>query len=420
MKRTWWVALLALLVLLVALPVSAAPIGQEGGGIHFGAYTLQAGNRVNGDLVVFGGPVSMGEGSEINGDLTVFGPLTMDTGAVIAGQLVVMGSADIDGRIEGDVFSAGMLNLGESAYIEGDVATAGNLTRAPGAVVEGDVTPVDEGDWDISVPGPFVFPRSWRRTVEIGGTPRWVTAFWNLVRGIAGVVLMTLLAMILASLWPNQLERVGRAVEEAPLTSFGVGLLTLILVSLAAVLLAITICLSPFAFVGMVVVGLGVLLGWVALGLILGQRILTGMFNQAAPKTVTAAIVGTAIASFILALSRPFGLLHTLLLFLLVPPAAGAVLLTRFGSVPYATRGTGGSLLPRTPSGPSTGSSSGGSSPRPSSPRPPAPLPADAEVREPVAAQPRYPESSTVSESPEADAEEDVETARADAVLVHA
>lgn len=370
-----------LMLMGMAGPVAAAPQTQEGGGVHFGPYTLQPGDRVDGDLVVFGGPVRLGEESELEGDLTVFGPLTLDTGAIVGGQLVVMGSADIDGQVEGDVFSAGALTLRENAYVEGDISTAGNLSQDPEAVVEGDVSPMDEDDWDIAVPGPFGSPGHWDRRVEVSRTPRWLTAIWNLVRGIAGVVLMSLLALIIASLWPAQMERVGRVIEEAPLNAFGVGLLTLILATLAATLLAITICLSPFAFVGMIVVGVGILFGWVALGLILGRRVLTGLFNQLDPKPAVAAILGTALASFILALARTFGLLHTLLIFLLIPPVAGAVLLTRFGTMPYATRGTGGSR----PSGPTSGPT-GGPSPRPPAPpRPRGPLPSDVATSEPEA-----------------------------------
>jgi cytoskeletal protein CcmA (bactofilin family) len=431
MKR-WHVTLCAVVLLITATlaadvtawsaPVSAAsataaPAAQEGagtrrytspdhrGGVHFGAYTLQSGNRVQGDLVVFGGPVTMEERSELSGDLTVFGTLTMATEATVRGQVVVMGAVEIDGRVEGDIFAAGTLDLGRHARVEGDVATAGRLTRDPGAVVEGEITSVDEHDWNISVPGPSVFPWHWGRRVVASGVSWWMTAFWNMVRAILGVMLMGLLALIVASLWPVQLERIGRVVEEAPLTSFGVGLLTLILASLAAVLLAITICLSPFAFVGMVVVGIGVLLGWIALGLILGQRVLTGLFNQPSSKVVTAAIVGTLLISVILAMSRIFGLFHTLLIFLLVPPAAGAVLLTRFGSMPYATRGTG-RTRPGGPSGPSTGSSSGGTPSRPPAPRPVAPSRASEmprkDANDPVAP---HATASDVSETDVADEE---------------
>ena len=41
----------------LAAPAVAAPVAQDSGGVHFGAYTLDAGNSVSGDLVVLGGPV---------------------------------------------------------------------------------------------------------------------------------------------------------------------------------------------------------------------------------------------------------------------------------------------------------------------------------------------------------------------------
>ncbi len=370
MRKLWLGFMAALLLALLALPILASPEVQEGGGVHFGVYTLQPGNRVNGDLVVIGGPVELGAGSVLGGDLTVFGPFTMETDAVLEGQLVVMGSADVSGTVEGDLFTAGSLMLRETAYIEGDVAAAGSVDQAPGAVIEGEFAPMDSQDWDlpegITVPSPFVWPRTIERTVEVNRTPRWVTYFLNLVKGIAGVVMLSLLALVTASLWPTHVERVGRVVEEAPLPAFGVGLLSLILAAVAAAVLAITICLSPFALVGMVIVGIGVLLGWVALGLVLGRKILGGVFNQAEPKAVMAAVVGTALVSFILVLARAFGALNIFLLFLLVPPAAGAVVLTHFGTVPYATRGGGGS--PSSPSRPP-----GGPAPRPPAARPAAP-----------------------------------------------
>jgi len=213
-----------------------------------------------------------------------------------------------------------------------------------------------------------VWPKTIERTVEVNRTPRWVTYFWRLVKGIAGVVMLSLLALVIASLWPTHVERVSRVVAEAPLPAFGAGLLSLILAVLAAAVLAITICLSPFALVGITIIAIGVLLGWVALGQVLGRRILEGAFSQAAPKAVTAAVVGTALISFILVLARAFGALNTFLLFLLVPAAAGAVVLTRFGTVPYATRGVSGSSS-RPPGGPA---------PRPPAARPVAPLPQEA------------------------------------------
>jgi cytoskeletal protein CcmA (bactofilin family) len=350
MKKLWLSILVVLVFAALAAPALAAPATQGSGGIHFGPYTLERGNRISEDLVVFGGPVMLRSDSVFSGDLTVFGPITMEEGALLDGQLVAMGAADVSGQIEGDVFTAGALTLGATAHIRGDVATAGAISRATGAVIEGDVVPVDEGGWRGLWRFPtFEFGDEGPR-VGLSSTPRWVSFFLRVIRGFAGVVVLGLLALVVASLWPSHVERVGRAVEEAALTSFGIGLLTLIGTVLGAALLAITICLSPFAVIGLVVVGLGILLGWVALGAVVGRRILTGLLNQPAPNSAVAAVVGTVLLSSLLAVSRIFGVLHTFLVFLLVPPAAGAVLLTRFGTMPYATRGvsgtTGGAARP--------------------------------------------------------------------------
>lgn len=342
MKRLRLCVLVLVMTLLLAAPVLAAPEGQGSGEIHFGPYTLGAGSRATGDLVVLGGPAMLREDSEFDGDLTVFGALKVDEGATVDGQVVVMGEADVAGEIVGDVFAAGSLVLRETAYVNGDVTSAGTIEQDPGAVIVGELLPFAEGGgfrWEAPVTVPFAMPRTWERSFQIDQTPRWVHFLWSIVRGFVSVVMLGLLALVIASLWPAQTERIGRVIEEAPLTAFGTGLLSLLVATVVAVLLTLTICLSPFAILGLIVVGIGVLLGWVALGLVLARRVLVGAFNQPSPRPAVAAMLGTALITLVLALSRVFGVLHTLLLLFLVPPAVGAVVLTRFGSMPYATRG---------------------------------------------------------------------------------
>ena len=345
MRRVWIsVSAVVLLLVLMSQSVLAAPAAeprtQGAEGIHLGSYELQSGTRAVGDLVVLGGPVLLREGSEFDGNLTVFGPMTLEPAALLDGQLVVMGRADLGGSVYGNVFAAGEINLRDTAYIEGDLSATGSIRQAPEAVVVGEIQAIDEPSWDITWPGtvPLIGPRV-VRSPQINQTPRLMTFLRRIMQGIASVVLLGLLALVIASLWPVQTERVGRAIEEEPLTSYGAGLLTLILSAIAALLLAITICLSPFAAVGVVIVALGMLVGWVALGLVLGRRILVGIFKLPAPTPVAAAVAGTVLVTLIFALSRVLGPLHVLLLFLLAPLGVGAVLLTRFGTRPYATRG---------------------------------------------------------------------------------
>ncbi len=389
MKRWIFGIMVVMFLAVVALPIQAAPVGQGEGGVHFGPYTLAAGSTVSGDLTVFGGPALLKKGSSFNGDLTVFGTAEVQNGATLNGTLVVFGSATVAGTIDGDVFVAGAVTLEETAHVSGDVSATGTINQRAGAVVEGDISPMSEEDFPfdrnlpIEVPSPWVKPR-----VQVHSRPLWLRVLWNVVRAVASVVGLSLLALLVTSVWPVQVERVGRVIEEAALTSFGMGLLALVVALIVLTLLLVTICLSPVAILGWLVIGVGVLLGWIALGLILGKRILGGVFNQPAPQPTLAAVVGTAILTLLAALARIFWPFYSILLFVLVPLAGGAVVLTRFGMMPYATQG-GGSFPPRAPK-----------PPRPAGPIVPAPLSA------PQPQTPLTPEEDTEAPAVSAAAEE--------------
>ena len=355
MKRLMFTLVLGMLLAAVALqpaPVLAAPGSQGDGNVIFGPYTLAAGDSASGDLTVFGGPVTLKSESDFNGDLTVFGTADVQESASLNGTLVVFGDADVAGDVDGDVFTMGALVLRETAYVSGDVSAAGAINQQDGAVVDGDISPMSErgfdfdGDFPIEVPQPFAGP-----SVTVRSRPLWVQGLWATVKAIAAVVILSLLALVIVSIWPHQTERVERAIEEASLTSFGMGLLVYLIAFVASAILAITICLSPFALLGWLVIGVGLLLGWVALGSMLGKRILVSIFNQPQPQQVAAAVLGTAVLTLVLAMTRVFWPIHGILMFVLIPLASGAVLLTRFGTMPYSTQG-GILTSPHTPKPP--------------------------------------------------------------------
>lgn len=337
-RRVWGLVLALLLTFVSFGPVMAAPLLDNGGGVHFGPYTLESEEYSAGDLVVFGGPVRILEDAELDGDLVVFGTFELETGARVDGDVVVMGNADVAGTVESDLFVASSLRLQSTARAEGDVASAGVIDRHEDAVVLGTIGPVTDGEVVFPEDMPSVFPFVWPQA-RMTAASWWIRTMGRMLRGLARVVVLSILALVVMSLWPDQTERMGRVIEENPLTSFGVGLLTLIVGTLVILLLAISICLSPFAVVGIIAIAIAALLGWISLGLIVGRRVLVGLLDQPAPNPVTAGIVGTALVTFLMALARAVGLLHVMLLFVLIPPAVGTVVLTRFGSRPYATTG---------------------------------------------------------------------------------
>lgn len=332
-KRCLAVMLLILILSASAVPALAAPANSDGGGFHFGPYTLAAGETDYGDLVVFG-PVTLESQSRFEGTLAVFGELTMEEDAALDGDVAVMGAAEVGGVIDGNLVVGGAAHLRSSAHITGDVSAV-DLTRDEGAMVDGEVIPMEEVRgyrWNLPWIGPVtVAPRP--------QTPLAVQVFLRVGRSVLVVLVAALFALLVASVWPLQLQRISRAVEEAPAASFGMGLLAFLATSIVVLVLAVTICLSPLAFIGLLIFGVGLALGIVALGAVLGQRVL-GLFNKQPANPVGAAVLGSLLVVAVLALaSLVSGWIYAPLLFLVVMPAAGAVMLTRFGTMPYATRG---------------------------------------------------------------------------------
>ena len=330
-KRWGFALMLVMLLLALPMPTLAAPGDQGGGGdVHFGRYELEEGDVDYGDQVVFG-DVEIEEGARLDGDL------------------VILGDADIAGEVNGSIFCAGMVHLRGTAYIRGDLSSTSRVDRAEEAVVEGEVTYMDEFPKEFSWPFPGVSPvKVQPPTIR---TRPWMRMLGRMIRGLASLVVMGLLSVVIVSIWPQQTERVGHTIMEAPVTAFGMGILTFLVAGIGLAILTILICTIPFAMIGAVLVGIAVALGWVAMGLILGQRVMVSLFKQSQAQLV-AALVGTLILTSVAAMANVvWGFLYFVLMVLLCAPAIGAVVLTRFGYVAYG--GAQGGTMPAAPQPPS-------------------------------------------------------------------
>lgn len=331
MKRWSLVLLLVALLSLGVMPVLAA---QGGGGVHFGPYTLSAGDSVTGDLVVLG-PVRLKERSEFQGDLVAFGAAIVDEAALVTGDLTVFGAAEINGRVEGDLFCAGSVDLRDMAEVTGDVSAVGGISQAETATVGGEIVPVGEGDfhWELPIVGAVTSEASSRK-------PPWLTMLWHWTRALLTVLALILFALLVATVWPPQLQQVGQALVEVPLLSFGLGALALLGAGVVIVILMLTFCLSPIALLATVVVGIGIALGWVSLGAMLGERILHDLFKITENTLVPATLLGTALITLLAVLVNLISdCLYAALIFPLFALAAGAVILTRGGTRKYEIPG---------------------------------------------------------------------------------
>ncbi len=327
--------LVAVLLLLMALPVFAAPKRQSDGGIHVGPYTLSQNDTYSGDLVVMG-PVTLEKGSTLDGELVAFGSVSIAEGATVTGDVAVTGETAIAGKVEGDVFVAGNLHLQETAYIEGDVSVAGELRRDEGAQIQGDVAPLKESDmtkWQSLPMGQI----GQAVTNAESHHNNWLHALWRLFRDAMLALALTAVAFVLASVWPQQMERMEDTIGELPFATYGIGLVSLIVAAIITALLAITICLAPFALLGYAIVGLVLLVGWTVIGTWLGRRMLKSVLQQSSPSLLLSATAGTAALSLFTAFAGIIFPLRALLMLGLFPLAAGVVTLTYFGTRPADT-----------------------------------------------------------------------------------
>ncbi|MFQ5858422.1 MAG: helix-hairpin-helix domain-containing protein [Anaerolineae bacterium] len=318
MRRFW--LLVPVLVLFAVLVLTATPASAQGGRTVFGQpVTIESGETVDGNLVSFGGPVTVERGAKVEGDVVSWG-----------------GPVTIAGRVEGDVVSVGgPVSLRNSAVIEGDVALMGGpLSRSEGAVVRGDVVEGfrfgDLRRFRFTVPP--VPPVSRGVRVEMGNGSGFLSFILSLLtKGITAVVLAGIALLVLIFI-PEQTNIVKQMARDQSLASAGVGCLTMFVVVLVFVGLFFTVCGWPILPILALVSVMAVLYGWIALGVTVGERILTALHTER-PLPLISGVIGVLVIT-LLALLVPLWLGLPLALVGL-SWGLGAVVLSRGGTRRY-------------------------------------------------------------------------------------
>jgi hypothetical protein len=291
------IGLLALLVLLFAsLAMPAVADGPEGDVVIWGDdYTLKSGQRIKGELLVYGGSVILEQDSQVDGDVTVFG-----------------GSVTISGEIGGDVTTwGGNVNIESSAVIRGQVISiGGKVNRQEGADVRGnEIEGLPFRPPAIPRPPiPPVLPQLPRMRMQRDWGSDLVRQIADVFRSAFGVLVMVVLGVLVVAFIPRHTETVAETMVKVPLQSFATGLIAcavgavaLIVVSIVTTILVATICLAPLGLmllVPFIVVGIALLLGWIATGLLLGVKVLRALTHKE-PNHIAAVALGVLILSLL-------------------------------------------------------------------------------------------------------------------------
>lgn len=299
-KRLWLI--LVALLLLVAAPAAYAQDGDSDKFVFGEDYVLRAGEILPGNLAVVRGTATIEAGSIVGGDV-----------AVLGGQL------NIAGTVTGNVaILGGSVSLADTAVVEGDLASFGaSVDRAPGAQLRGETLGGPQLPEDIPLPE-IETPRSGAGSV----VKDWI--LWQL-RTLGSGLLMALLGVVAVALAPKAMGRMATAVARQPAMSFGIGLLTLALGILGGAALLIACGLGLLVWLALSV---ALLVGWLAVGLWAGQRLLAALRMHTASSLVEVAL-GVFGITVLGSLPWCIGFLFSAIVGAI---GLGAVVLTRVGS----------------------------------------------------------------------------------------
>lgn len=317
---------------------------------------IEAGQTVNRDVTVYGGNLVIQEGATINGNVFVYGGNATLAGEINGDVSVFGGNTDLAGTVTGDlVLFGGNLSPTGTAAIIGDCVIMGGYLDDEASLLANCTTVTGLPRIDrFFAPGEFLV---WPQTApappdfHLRTAPSRVAVFVGSVGQVfSQSVLLGIVALLLAALLPNQLRQVNETIQEQPAASGVVGALTAVAVPSLAALLAVfsailvLVCIGLLGFPLVILLLMGLvaaaLMGWVALGSIVGHRLAAPLKLNSPSLAVTAGlgtVVLTLAVGFLNIMPYYFG--GWLVTAILVSIGLGAATLTKFGATPYPRDG---------------------------------------------------------------------------------
>lgn len=286
-------------VTIIALLVLTA-CGEEG---FFGAtvitegeHTIAQGEQIRGELVIMDGDVRLEDGSSVSGSVHVLG-----------GTLVA------DGEIRGDLSV-----LGGHVAIQPDASITGDLVHGGGTL---------EQAAGASVPSPIIESSA----EDVPLSPAWTdrTLASRLLTLLFTALIPMAVAYVVLRLRPHPLMRVSDTITSHCLVSGSLGLLSLVIGLVLAVFMVFTIVLIPIAVLILLLLALVAFMGWISLGLAVGQHL--ARWRGWTLQIATTGVIGIGLLAVLVHLVELIPLIGPLVPIAATVVSFGAMLLTRFG-----------------------------------------------------------------------------------------
>ncbi len=316
---------LMLLIGFAAAPASAQGPNSRGDHVCFGDSTVVSASETPQSVVLFGCGARIASGAQIRRDVVAFGgDVVIEEGARVAGDVVLFGgNLDLSGQVGHEVtVFGGNVTLQRGSLVEDNVqAVGGKVSQQEGATVRGRI---QQGGNARVFPFTFVAP-----TIR-GGVDLGINFVIGVFRGLITALAIAALGALVLVFLPAQTDQVRETARLAALPSVGVGCLTLIVAPLLMLLLIVTCLGIPVAGVLGVALVAAILFGWIAVSIILGEKLL-GAVNAKNIVPMLSLVVGVLVLWLITSLP----ILGWLISLFVASLALGAVVLTRFGTRPY-------------------------------------------------------------------------------------
>ena len=269
------------------------------------SFTLEAGNIIKGDIVGIGTDLTLKPGSIVEGNILLVGS-SLEAGGIVKGDLnLFTGNSHI---IKSAILNGDINQFFHHVVLEHDAQVTGEMNSFtfPGF-------PVEQISRFISTATEWIRPNRW--------------FLWDFSR----TLVLSLLALLAVMLLKKPTTRISSQIQSQPFIAWGAGIFIALATPFVALILIITICLLPIGLLLLLALALSYLLGWLALGVVMGkmaQRWLRTHWSEELQVFMGSLILGlvTSIISWIPCIGWVFN-------FIIGCIGLGAVIITRFGTI---------------------------------------------------------------------------------------
>jgi len=231
--------------------------GEVTGNIYGLGQTVNVNSQIGGDSFLAGDAITIEPGAEMGRDVFVAGGTINQEGMISRHLFSGAQNLTVNGPVGGDTtLSVEQLTLEESAVIDGNLTyrSPNEATIASNSMVNGQV--------------------DWNRVEEQQETPSTSERILNAVLGMLWSILSALLVWFAIKIYRGKFwERKIVPISEKPLKTFGIGLLTLIVTPIVAILALISVIGIPLSLILAVLYGVSLYIAKIIAALFIGYWI---------------------------------------------------------------------------------------------------------------------------------------------------